>query len=208
MARSEPTTGTVEVSRSAVSSSASSFTMLSGSSVVLKPSSATPLSALWLADLFREAGLPEGVLSVVTGPSSVGDHLVSHPEVDKISFTGSPGIAARIQAACAETLTPLVLELGGKRSARMESGEAANDLAAIEQRARELDVLADPDRLDLGEPEAREGLADSLPLRVEDARLEGDVDPDLHGPTPRLAAIRRRGSALVSGSNVRPVTTS
>ncbi|WP_347238362.1 aldehyde dehydrogenase [Dietzia sp. B19] len=91
--------------------------LLSGSSVVLKPSSATPLSALWLADLFREAGLPEGVLSVVTGPSSVGDHLVSHPEVDKISFTGSTGVGKHIAGIAAQNLTRCSLELGGKSAA-------------------------------------------------------------------------------------------
>ena len=91
--------------------------LLSGSSVVLKPSSATPLSALWLADLFREAGLPEGVLSVVTGPSSVGDQLVSHPEIDKISFTGSTEIGKHIAGIAARNLTRCSLELGGKSAA-------------------------------------------------------------------------------------------
>ena len=91
--------------------------LLSGSSVVLKPSSATPLSALWLADLFREAGLPEGVLSVVTGPSSVGDHLVSHPDVDKISFTGSTEVGKHIAGIAAQGLKRCSLELGGKSAA-------------------------------------------------------------------------------------------
>lgn len=91
--------------------------LLSGSSVVLKPSSATPLSALWLADLFREAGLPEGVLSVVTGASAIGDRLVSHPEIDKISFTGSTGVGKHIAKIAAENLTRISLELGGKSAA-------------------------------------------------------------------------------------------
>lgn len=91
--------------------------LLAGCSVVLKPSSATPLSALWLADLFREAGLPEGVLSVVTGPSSAGDHLVSHPDVDKISFTGSTGVGKHIGEIAARGLKRCSLELGGKSAA-------------------------------------------------------------------------------------------
>lgn len=91
--------------------------LLAGCSVVLKPSSETPLSALWLADLFREAGLPEGVLSVVTGPSRVGDHLVSHPEVDKISFTGSTGVGKHIAGIAAQQLKRCSLELGGKSAA-------------------------------------------------------------------------------------------
>lgn len=91
--------------------------LVSGSSLVLKPSSQTPLSALWLADLFREAGLPEGVLSVVTGPSKIGDRLVSHPEVDKISFTGSTGVGKHIAGIAAQNLTRCSLELGGKSAA-------------------------------------------------------------------------------------------
>ncbi len=91
--------------------------LLSGSSIVLKPSSETPLSALWLAELFREAGLPEGVLSVVTGRSSVGDHLISHPEVDKISFTGSTEVGKHIAGVAAQNLTRCSLELGGKSAA-------------------------------------------------------------------------------------------
>jgi betaine-aldehyde dehydrogenase len=106
--------------------------LLSGSSVVLKPSSATPLSALWLADLFREAGLPEGVLSVVTGPSAVGDHLVSHPEIDKISFTGSTEVGKHIAGIAAQNLTRCSLELGGKSAAIiLEDADVAGNAGSI-----------------------------------------------------------------------------
>ncbi|MFZ8318620.1 aldehyde dehydrogenase family protein, partial [Staphylococcus aureus] len=69
--------------------------LVAGNTVVHKPSSDTPLSALLMADILREAGVPDGVFNVVTGPGSVlGDHLVGHPDVDKVAFTGSTEIGA------------------------------------------------------------------------------------------------------------------
>lgn len=91
--------------------------LLSGSSVVLKPSSSTPLTALWMADKLAQAGLPEGVLSIVTGPSSAGDHLVAHPEVNKVSFTGSTEVGKHVAKIAAGDLKRCTLELGGKSAA-------------------------------------------------------------------------------------------
>ncbi len=86
-----------------------------GNTVVLKPSEQTSLSALWLAKLGAEAGLPPGVLNVVTGSGSqVGMALVRHPKVDKISFTGSTEVGRMIQRESAESLKRVTLELGGK----------------------------------------------------------------------------------------------
>jgi aldehyde dehydrogenase (NAD+) len=88
--------------------------LAAGCTVVLKPPELAPFSTSLFGRLALEAGLPPGVLNVVPGGPVAGDRLVRHPGIDKISFTGSPLTAARIQAACAESLTPLVLELGGK----------------------------------------------------------------------------------------------
>lgn len=86
-----------------------------GNTVVVKPASATPLSALALADLALEAGLPEGVLNVVTGAGSVaGNALVTHPLVRKISFTGSTEIGAGVMKQAADGIKRVSLELGGK----------------------------------------------------------------------------------------------
>lgn len=87
--------------------------LMAGNAVVLKPSELTPLIALKLGDLFNRAGLPTGLLEVVTGDGSTGAALVD-ARVDKIMFTGSVATGKRVAAAAAKYLTPVVLELGGK----------------------------------------------------------------------------------------------
>jgi acyl-CoA reductase-like NAD-dependent aldehyde dehydrogenase len=89
--------------------------LAAGNTVVLKPASLTPLTALRFAELTREAGLPEGVFNVVTGPGGkVGTALVRHPGVDKIAFTGSTEVGKGIMRDAAGTLKRVSLELGGK----------------------------------------------------------------------------------------------
>ena len=89
--------------------------LAAGNTLILKPSSNTPLSALRFADLAREAGLPDGVLNVITGKgSTVGMGLVRHPAVDKIAFTGETRTGIEIMKSGAETLKKITLELGGK----------------------------------------------------------------------------------------------
>jgi acyl-CoA reductase-like NAD-dependent aldehyde dehydrogenase len=86
-----------------------------GCTVVLKPDSATPLSALRMAELASEVGFPPGVINIVPGPGPVvGAHLVRHPRVDKIAFTGSTATGAEIMRLAADGIKRLILELGGK----------------------------------------------------------------------------------------------
>src|SRR2546421_1000352 len=86
-----------------------------GNTVVVKPAQLTPLSILRLADILMEAGLPPGVLSVLPGPgSAVGNALVTHPLVSKVSFTGSTEVGSSIMRLCADNITRISLELGGK----------------------------------------------------------------------------------------------
>ena len=85
-----------------------------GNTVVLKPAEYTPLTALLFAELCVEAGLPAGVVNIVTGDGATGAALVDHPGVDKIAFTGSTEVGRRIRAATAGTGKALTLELGGK----------------------------------------------------------------------------------------------
>ena len=85
-----------------------------GNAVILKPAEQTPLSALRLAELAREAGVPGGVFNVLTGDGRVGAALVEHPGVDKVSFTGSTEVGKKIVAASASNLKRVSLELGGK----------------------------------------------------------------------------------------------
>ena len=88
--------------------------LAAGNAVILKPSEVTPLIALEYARIGEEAGLPPGVLNVVTGAGSVGVALVEHPGVDMVSFTGGSATGSAIAAACGARLKPVVLELGGK----------------------------------------------------------------------------------------------
>ncbi|MEZ5372708.1 MAG: aldehyde dehydrogenase [Microthrixaceae bacterium] len=91
--------------------------LASGSTMVLKPSPETPLSAQVLAELCVEAGVPAGVVNVVPAGREAGHHLVTHPDVDKVSFTGSTAAGRKIGAACGELLRRVTLELGGKSAA-------------------------------------------------------------------------------------------
>ncbi|QJY46836.1 aldehyde dehydrogenase family protein [Pseudonocardia broussonetiae] len=105
--------------------------LAAGCTVVLKPSEETPHSALWLAELALEAGLPPGVLNVVPGRGdTAGRALVEHPGVDKISFTGSTAVGTDIARRAAHHLTRVTLELGGK-SANIVFPDADLD-AAVE----------------------------------------------------------------------------
>lgn len=89
--------------------------LAAGNCVVLKPATISPLTALLLGQLAHEAGLPAGVLQVVTGPgSTAGDALVTHPLVRKISFTGSTSVGSRIMELAARDIKRVSLELGGK----------------------------------------------------------------------------------------------
>jgi betaine-aldehyde dehydrogenase len=91
--------------------------LIAGCTIVLKPAPETPLDAFLMADLLNEAGIPKGVVSVIPAGREVGEHLVSHPGVDKIAFTGSTAAGRRIAAICGEQLKRVSLELGGKSAA-------------------------------------------------------------------------------------------
>jgi aldehyde dehydrogenase (NAD+) len=88
--------------------------LATGNTVVLKPAEYTPLTALVFAELCQEAGLPAGVVNIVTGDGSTGEALVKHPDVDKIAFTGSTEVGRAIRGATAASHKNLSLELGGK----------------------------------------------------------------------------------------------
>jgi aldehyde dehydrogenase (NAD+)/phenylacetaldehyde dehydrogenase len=89
--------------------------LATGNVVILKPASQTPLTALALGEIAIEAGLPPGVLNVITGPgSTVGQAIVDHPGIDKIAFTGDTSTGKGIMRGAAETLKKITLELGGK----------------------------------------------------------------------------------------------
>ncbi len=90
--------------------------LATGNTVVLKPAETTPLTAMKLAEIVQEAGLPDGVVNLVTGAGETGSAIVGHPGVDKVAFTGSTEVGKIIQRSLAGTDKKLTLELGGKGS--------------------------------------------------------------------------------------------
>ena len=99
-----------------------------GNTVVLKPAETTPLTALKLAEVIADAGLPPGVVNIVTGAGATGAAIVEHPDVDKVAFTGSTNVGRMIQKKLAGTNKKYTLELGGK-AANIVFADAAIDQA-------------------------------------------------------------------------------
>jgi aldehyde dehydrogenase (NAD+) len=91
--------------------------MAAGCTMVLKPAPETPLDAFVLAEIAHDAGLPPGVFNIVPAGREVGEHLVTHPDVDKIGFTGSTTAGRHIASLCGQNLKRVTLELGGKSAA-------------------------------------------------------------------------------------------
>ncbi|HET6736194.1 aldehyde dehydrogenase [Mycobacterium sp.] len=107
--------------------------LLAGCTVVLKPAPETPIDALLLAEIIDSVGLPKGVVSILPAGRDVGEHLVGHPGVDKVSFTGSIEAGRRVATICGQQLKRVTLELGGK-SAAIVLDDA--DLAAMTEALR------------------------------------------------------------------------
>lgn len=111
--------------------------LAAGNTVVMKPSELTPYATEHVMRLVKEAGIPDGVVNLVLGGPETGDALVRHPLVQKVSFTGGPTTARKILAACAESLKPAVLELGGKSAnvlfpdADLDTAVAVNAFSAL-----------------------------------------------------------------------------
>lgn len=91
--------------------------LLAGCTTIIKPASPTPLSIRFIIEAIEAAGVPAGVVNLLTGSGRFGDAIVRHPGIDKIAFTGSTPVGKKIAAACGELLRPVTLELGGKSSA-------------------------------------------------------------------------------------------
>ena len=128
--------------------------LAAGNTVVLKPAELTPLTAIRIGELALEAGLPEGVFTVIPGKGSVvGERFVTHPLVRKVCFTGSTEVGKRIMAGCADQVKRVTLELGGKSAnivfadADIAKAAAARAVRRLRQRRPGLlRALADPGR--------------------------------------------------------------
>jgi betaine-aldehyde dehydrogenase len=106
--------------------------LAAGCTVVLKPAPETPLNGYLLAECLDEAGIPAGVINIVTAGREVGEHLVTHPDIDKIAFTGSTAAGKKIGALAGERLRRITLELGGKSAAIiLDDADLATSIPAL-----------------------------------------------------------------------------
>jgi aldehyde dehydrogenase (NAD+) len=152
--------------------------LATGNTCVLKPAETTPLSALLLAEVIGEAGLPPGTVNIITGDGRTGRDLVAHPGVDKIAFTGSTEVGKQIQRTIAGTGKRLTLELGGK------AANVVFDDAPIDQAVEGIvngiffnqgHVCCAGSRL-LAQESIADPLLDRLKARLETLRLGDPLD--------------------------------
>ncbi|MDT3439376.1 aldehyde dehydrogenase [Pseudofrankia sp. BMG5.37] len=191
--------------------------LLAGCAVVLKPAPESPLDALFLADLFTQAGLPPGVVSVLPAERDVSAHLVGHPGIDKVSFTGSTAAGRQVATACAANLTKVSLELGGKSAAialddadpatvakavRFSgmgmAGQICNALTRVLAPAGRLDdytdaLTAELSTIRIGDPSDPDTQMGPLVTRRQQERVRGYIDTGL-----------REGARLATGGSAPP----
>jgi aldehyde dehydrogenase (NAD+) len=168
--------------------------LAAGNTVVAKPSELSPYTSLRVSELALEVGFPPGVLNVLPGGASAGTALTSHPDVNKIFFTGGGATASKIVAATAPNLTPLGLELGGK-SARLIFNDADLD-AAAEHAVSSILGLSGQQCIAGSRVLVQSGVYDEVVERaksiVENAAIGDPQDPDVFmGPVICEAAADR-----------------
>ncbi len=187
--------------------------LLAGNVVILKPASDTPLLALKLAECLQEAGLPAGVLNVITGPGgSLGDAIASHPRINMISLTGSTEVGRRVAEICGRDLRRCALELGGK-NAVVVLEDADLDLAAASVSTGAFGTTGQrctaTSRV-IVQRSAQKAFTERLAAAAEKLRIGDGLDPQVDmGPlvnTGRVKAVheyteigKREGAQLVMG---------
>ncbi|MFI5683675.1 aldehyde dehydrogenase family protein [Streptomyces sp. NPDC051636] len=178
--------------------------LATGNTVVLKPAETTPLSALFFADICRQAGLPKGVVNILPGYGDAGAALVAHPDVDKVAFTGSTAVGKEIARTVAGTRKKLTLELGGK------GANIVFDDAPIDQAVEGIvngiffnqgQVCCAGSRL-LVQESVHDELLDSLKRRLSTLRLGDPLDKNTDigainsaEQLARITALAERGEA-------------
>ncbi|RDH79824.1 aldehyde dehydrogenase [Mycolicibacterium moriokaense] len=163
--------------------------LAAGNTVVMKPSELTPYATEHIMRLVKEAGIPAGVVNLVLGGAQTGDALVRHPLVQKVSFTGGPTTARNILAACAESLKPAVLELGGK-SANILFPDADLDMAVAVNAFSVLGTLA--------------GQGCAIPSRMI---VHSDIYDDVVERVIAIVAGMRCGDPFDPATAISPVVT-
>lgn len=186
-----------------------------GNAFILKPSEVTPLTALMLAEAFKEAGLPDGIFNVVQGYGDVGAALASHPEIAKVSLTGSVPTGAKVLAAAAPTIKAVTMELGGKSpilvfdDADIESAIGGAMLGNFYSTGQ---ICSNGTRVFV-QRGIYDRFLDRLKSRTETITLGDPLDPETHlGPMVSLAQRdkvlgyietgKREGARLVTGGGV------
>ncbi|GHD93506.1 aldehyde dehydrogenase family protein [Streptomyces naganishii] len=178
--------------------------LATGNTVVLKPAETTPLSALFFADICRQAGLPNGVVNILPGYGDAGAALVAHPDVNKVAFTGSTAVGKEIARTVAGTRKKLTLELGGK------GANIVFDDAPIDQAVEGIvtgiffnqgQVCCAGSRL-LVQESVQEELLESLKSRLSTLRLGDPLDKNTDigainsaEQLARITALAERGEA-------------
>ncbi|MCI0545234.1 MAG: betaine-aldehyde dehydrogenase, partial [Actinobacteria bacterium] len=153
-----------------------------GNAMVFKPAELTPLTALRLAEIYTEAGLPDGVFNVVQGDHRTGEALVAHPGVAKVSLTGEVGTGKKVMANAAATLKHVTLELGGKSplivfdDADMDNAVSAALMANFYTQG---EVCSNGTRVFVHE-EIHDEFIDRLVTRVSKMRIGDPMDPETH----------------------------
>lgn len=192
------------------------YSMAAGNAVVFKPSELTPRTGTWLADTWDSLSAPHAVLQAVVGDGSVGAHL-ARAGVDKVAFTGSTATAKKVMATCAESLTPIVVEGGGKDALIVDEGadlDAAAEFAAFGAMGNAGQTCAGVERVYVVDSLA-DRFVDNLVARVKDLRVGDAADAQYGRMTlPRQVdvvrsqvedALARGGRAVVGGpESVRP----
>jgi acyl-CoA reductase-like NAD-dependent aldehyde dehydrogenase len=155
--------------------------LATGNAIVLKPAAAAPLVPLAIGELALEAGLPDGLISILPGPGRlIGEAIVNHPGVGKVTFTGSTEVGVRIGELAARRIIPVSLELGGK-SALVVFDDADLDkvvsIAFSAMYANQGETCTAATRL-LVQESIHDALVERLEQRVRDARVGDPLDPD------------------------------
>ena len=175
--------------------------LLMGNSVVLKPSPFTPFEALVLGEAAQAAGLPDGVLNIITGGAEVGMRLTSDPRVDLISFTGSEAVGAAIAAQAAPTLKRVLMELGGKSAsivradANLDRAVAAGFNAIVSHSGQACVALS----RQLVHNSVRKTYVDTLAAQLKGVKIGDPADAATQmGPLIRDAACQRTAHFVAS----------
>jgi len=191
--------------------------LLAGCTVVVKPAPETPLDTYLMAELLAEAGVPAGVVNIVAAGREVGEHLVAHPGVDKVAFTGSTAAGRKIAAVCGEQLKRVSLELGGKSAAIvLDDADLAATMEGLKFTALMNSGQACVAQTRILAPRSRyDEVVDALAATVSTMQVGDPMDPATEiGPMVAqrqqervekyIALGQEEGARVVVGGNGRP----